>query len=260
MQETMYGMNYIFAKRGLLGLVSLASVGNFMLGGVSALVLPMALTITSIRGYGSMMSISGISLLLGGLLMGVWGGPKRRILSLACFMVIQGFAIILGGLFPSMLVFVIAVSVFNFAASMAVVSTQVIFQTKVPQTAQGRVMAVYLMFTALALEAGIMGTATIADYVKNLFIKNPFLANMLPQFFGSSSDGRGLAFLIFTLGFLYVLATFALYFHPRIRFLERELPDIVLEVKPVLSGMVTQPAVVSIYEMDFDDRMNPDKK
>ncbi len=258
-QEAMYGLNYILSKRGLLGVILLASVGNFMLGGVGALLMPMALTITSIRGYGSMMSISGISLLLGGLVMGIWGGPKRRMLSLVSFMVIQGLVVMLGGLYPSMLVFVIAVSIFNFAASMVAVSYQVIWQTKVPQAAQGRVVAVGLMFTALALETGIMGTSIIADQIKKIFIENISLVNFLPQFFGTG-DGRGLAFLIFTLGFLYILASIAIYIHPRIRFLERELPDMLPDEKPMPPGMVMQPAAVTIYEMNFDKRIHPDKK
>lgn len=258
LREVMYGMNYIFAKRGLLGIIVLASVGNFMLGSVGALVLPMALTITSIRGYGSIMSISGVSLLLGGLIMGVWGGPKRRVLSLVGFMVIQGLAIMLGGLYPSMLFFVIAISIFNFASSLANASSQVIWQTKVPQASQGRVVAVGLMFTALALETGIMGTAIIGDQVQKLFVENPFLANMLPQFFGNGA-GRGLAFLIFILGFLYAVAAVAIYFYPRIRFLEHELPDMLPDEKPISPGMVMQPAAVTIYEMDFDNRIGEKK-
>ena len=58
------------------------AVVNFIWGMVGALITPMILSWTSSDSLGAIISIAGIGMLAGSLVMSAWGGPKRRVLGI----------------------------------------------------------------------------------------------------------------------------------------------------------------------------------
>src|SRR5689334_20726781 len=75
-----YAGKYLKSRSGLLSLMVLYGVCNFLIGMVSILVVPMVLQIGSSVVLGSVLSIGGVGMLLGAILMSVIGGTKRKVL------------------------------------------------------------------------------------------------------------------------------------------------------------------------------------
>ncbi|HKZ69477.1 MAG TPA: MFS transporter, partial [Anaerolineales bacterium] len=81
LQESVFGFRYIFARPSLLGLQLVFLFGNLMAGiGFTALA-PMILLRTgnSEVHLGTVQSVGAIGGIAGGVLMSMWGGPKRRV-------------------------------------------------------------------------------------------------------------------------------------------------------------------------------------
>ena len=83
------------------GLIFLAVV-NFIWGMVGALITPMILSFTSSDQLGAIITIAGTGMLTGSLVMGAWGGPRRRINGVLFFELFSGICFMLMGVKPGM--------------------------------------------------------------------------------------------------------------------------------------------------------------
>lgn len=81
------------AQPGLGGLLLFIGITNFMLGIVQVLVTPRALTIVSPEKAGLILGIGGSGMVVGSIMMSVWGGPKRRVLSVLGFTLARPVAV-----------------------------------------------------------------------------------------------------------------------------------------------------------------------
>jgi len=77
-KEALYGWTYISTRAGLLGLLLIFAAFNFVTGLIMPLITPMILDMASADMLGYLMSIVGVGMLAGTLLMSAWGGPKRK--------------------------------------------------------------------------------------------------------------------------------------------------------------------------------------
>jgi len=94
------GMGYIRAWRGLFLLLIMAAIGNFVYNPIISL---LPLYVKEYFGGGAaqlgwLQSFQGIGIVLGGLLLGAWGGFKSRILSSLLGQILQGAATLIFGL------------------------------------------------------------------------------------------------------------------------------------------------------------------
>jgi DHA3 family macrolide efflux protein-like MFS transporter len=80
-QEAVYGFRYIFERPGLLGLLIVFLIGNLFSNIQLTLLAPMVLSRTGNNSVilGSVQSAGAIGGVVGGVLMSLWGGFKRRI-------------------------------------------------------------------------------------------------------------------------------------------------------------------------------------
>ena len=225
--ETVYGWKYLYSRRGLFSLLILFAANNFLLGIVGVLILPLSLSLTSITAYGSMRSLGGVGMLIGSLVMAIWGGPKRRVLGVLAFMLVEGFAVILGGILPSVPLLFAAVFIFFLATPIVNGCSQAIWQTKVAPDVQGRVMAASSMIMGLAPPLAFVLAGPLADSVfEPLLAADGALVGTVGQIFGVG-EGRGIGLMFVMMGCLSLMVTTAFYFYPRLRNLEDELPDAV---------------------------------
>ena len=129
----------------MLGLLLMLSWSNYTGGVITSLLPPYILGIASETALGRIMSIGGIGMLFGGLLMTVWGGPKRRVYGMFVGVAIEGLALCLAVTVES--VPLIAVAAFLFMGTLPIVNacSQAIWQSKVAPDVQGRVFSVRRM-------------------------------------------------------------------------------------------------------------------
>jgi MFS family permease len=164
-RDLTYGWRHIFARPGLRDLLMFFAAVNFIWGMVGALIVPLVLNWTSSEVLGLLISIAGVGMLTGSLIMSVWGGPRRRIHGVLTFELLSGVCFMLIGLRPSF--WLVAVGVFGAHATIAIVfgSNQAIWQSKVAPDIQGRVFATQQMIARAAAPLAYLLAGPLADRV-----------------------------------------------------------------------------------------------
>ncbi len=229
LQEVSYSWNYLRKRQGLLGLLLFYVVIEFTLGSVVTLVTPLVLSIANPAVLGTIMSVAGIGMLLGTILMTIWGGPEHRVAGILGFTFLQGVILLAGGLQPNVYLIGGSAFLFLFVNPIIVGSDLVIWQRKVAPDVQGRVLAIHRMATWGALPFAALAAGPLADYIFEplLAIDGP-LAGNIGRIIGVG-PGRGIGLFFIVMGLNTILATFVGYAYPRLRLLEKELPDMVAD-------------------------------
>jgi hypothetical protein len=230
--ETAYGWRYIAKRPGLLGLLAFFAGTNFISGLITILVIPLVLSVASPTALGTIMTVGGFGMLAGALTMGVWGGPKRRVIGIFGGMLIIGICIIAIGLRPSTLLYGVAGFIFFFTLPIMDGSTQALFQTKVDTAVQGRFFALSAMIVSAVRPLANLIAGPAADNIfEPLLLANGPLANtIIGQSIGTGA-GRGIGLLFIVIGLFTILLVTISYAYPRIRFIERELPDVIPDIR-----------------------------
>jgi hypothetical protein len=145
LREATSGWNYVRSRPGLLALTGYFAVVNFIMGIVRVLLLPMILSFTTTAVLGVIVSAAGLGLLLGGVVMGIWGGPKNRVRGLLSFGSLFGVSLLLAGARASATLVGIASFWMYFFTSLVNGCSQAIWVSKTPAEIQGRVFALRWM-------------------------------------------------------------------------------------------------------------------
>jgi DHA3 family macrolide efflux protein-like MFS transporter len=228
-REMAHGWSAIRVRPGLAGLLVFLAAVNFLWGMVGALIAPMILGFTSSDVLGMLVSIAGVGMLAGSLIMSVWGGPRRRIHGVLGFELLSGLCFLLMGLRPSF--WPIAGGVFGAHLTIAFVygSNQAIWQTKVPAGIQGRVFATQQMVARSASPLAYLLAGPLAERLfEPLLAPGGTLATSVGLVVGVG-PGRGIGLLFMVMGVIKVIVSSAGYLHPRIRLVEDELPDALMK-------------------------------
>jgi hypothetical protein len=224
-KEALYGWTYISARAGLLGLLLIFAAFNFVSGLIMPLIVPMILDMTSADMLGYLVSIVGVGMLVGTLVMSAWGGPKRRIHGVLGFLMLAGFSFSLLGV--SSLIPVMAVAGFFLMFTMPIIngSSQAIWQSKVAPDVQGRVFAVRRMIASSMTPLAYIVAGPLADRVfRPLLLEGGALVNSVGQLIGVG-PGRGTGFMFIIVGAVSILVAGTGYLSSRVRNVEDELPD-----------------------------------
>ena len=233
LREAVYGWYYITARRGLFSLLIFFAVTNFVFGFANVLYVPLLLSFTSPVMLGTLSSVGGVGMLAGGVLMSVWGGPKKRIHGILGFSLLAGAMVALGGLRPSVLLLGAVIFIVLFTLPIMNGCSQAIWQVKTAPDVQGRVFAVRRMIAGSITPLSYIAAGPLADRVfEPLMAVNGPLADSIGEIIGVG-PGRGIALLFIVVGVLTVVVTLASYLYPPLRFVEDELPDVVTEAEKV---------------------------
>ncbi|MFF5056623.1 MFS transporter [Micromonospora sp. NPDC000663] len=166
--ESLDGLRYLFVRPSLRGLVIVIFVVNLVMVFGYAIVQPMILARTGndASALASVMASIGVGGILGGLLMGVWGGPKARI---------RGMLLGVVGMCLTSQVLVAAsrdvpawcAAILVGALLMPIVNgtMQAIIQTKVPPQRQGRVFGAVMFVSQISAPLAMVCSGLVADRV-----------------------------------------------------------------------------------------------
>ncbi|WP_394849970.1 MFS transporter [Pendulispora brunnea] len=206
-----FGFRYIGERPGLLGLVSFAVVINFALCAAETLLTPYVLDMVPSPEegrviLGRVLFCCGMGVLVGSVLMGIWGGPRRRVLAVYAFGAVYAASFVLAGLQRSAVLIAAAGFAIMFSVTLVKTTNLAIWQSKVAADVQGRV------FGAITMIAWCV--APVAQ----------LSAGPLVALLGGHTRGNSLLFV--TLGFVLMVMVGVTFFHPRIRNIEDELPEL----------------------------------
>jgi DHA3 family macrolide efflux protein-like MFS transporter len=157
------GFKFMRAWPGILMLAIIAAFINFVLA-PSGTLMPLIVTQHFKKGVWELSllnSTMGIGIVVGGLLLGVWGGFKNKVVTSMMGVVGIGVSITLLGLAPANLFFlaIIGYALSGFMNPMANGPLQAIMQSKVPPEMQGRVMGFTGSICAVMMPLGLLLSA-----------------------------------------------------------------------------------------------------
>lgn len=226
-KDIINGLKYIFNRKGLLGLLFFFFILNFVSASISVLSTPFILSMVSTQTLGVVLSVGGIGMLIGGVVMSIWGGPKDKMKWIYVFSLVGSACVILAGLTKSIIEFTIVSFIFFLSVPIISSCNQSIWQMKVDLNIQGRIFAIRRMFAAASMPFAYLVIGPLADNVfEPILSKNGLLADNVGRIIGVG-PGRGIAFMFIILGIIFISAVLIGYLYKPMRVLEKELPDII---------------------------------
>jgi DHA3 family macrolide efflux protein-like MFS transporter len=227
-QESLYGFRYILKRPSLLGLQLVFLGSNLTASFAFAVLAPMILAQTGNDQVtlGVVQSVLGIGGVVGGLLLSVWGGPKRRVHGVLLGMTLSS---LLGelvlGLGNGPLIWGIGAFFSSFFIPIINGSNQAIWQAKVAPDVQGRVFAARRLIAQLSWPIATLLAGPMADH---LFEPAMAVGGIWGDTFGGLvgiGAGAGMSLMFVTTGLLGVFVGLGGYAFPAIRNAEQILPD-----------------------------------
>jgi MFS family permease len=228
LKEAAYGFRYIFARPSLLGLQTVFLFGNLFSALGFSVMAPMILgrTGNDEMVFGSVQSVGAIGGLVGGVVMGIWGGPKRRVHGVLLgwfFFGLLGQSVM--GVARSLPVWAVSTFIFAFIGPILNGSNQAIWQSKVAPDVQGRVFATRRLIAWLVSPISQLIAGPLADLVMEPAMSAG--GSLIPVFgwLVGTGTGAGIGLMFFITGILAAMAGLGGYLFPAVRNVEDILPD-----------------------------------
>jgi MFS transporter, DHA3 family, macrolide efflux protein len=228
--DSLFGWRYLAQRGGLFGLLWYFALVNFLLNFAMVLLGPLVLSYGNSTSLGIVQMAAGAGMLLGSLLVSAWGGPKKRIPALIGIMAFSALALALTGLRASIYTTAAGIFLMLFGIPIASAFSQAIFQSKVAPGVQGRVFAIRSVISRSITPLAFLLAGPLADRVFGpLMLSGGALSGSPLAALLGVGPGRGIGLLFLISAFLLLLVSAAVFFNPRIRRLEEELPDALSE-------------------------------
>ncbi|MCH4903618.1 MFS transporter [Cylindrospermopsis raciborskii CHAB3438] len=216
------GWTYLIKCPGLTSLVIILIVYQFSIGFVTVLFYPLALSLTTPSELGKIVFLSGISMILGSLLMSIWKYQWQNLITtILIAMSLSGMAIAIGGSRPSLLQMYIGTILFFFNTPLINGMIQILFQTRVAENLQGRVFALTGAISSAAIPLASIIAAPLSDYVFEplMGFDGNWSKALIGQLIGTG-PGRGTGLLFVIVGCFITTTAIIASQHPKIRQLE----------------------------------------
>jgi DHA3 family macrolide efflux protein-like MFS transporter len=237
--DTMLGFRYIFSRPSLRGVLTLLFVVNVTSSVWFGLLSPMVLARSggSELALGTVRTILGIGGVVGGTLVGIWGGPKRSRMRWILFAVFASSLVgnVLVGVGRGLFLWSAGAFFAEAIMPIGLGANQAIWQTKTPAQLQGRIFSARIVVTQLGATLAILLGGILADRVFEPFMSGSrAVARALRPLVGSG-PGAGMGLMFVLAGLVGAAAAVGGWLYRPVREVETLLPD----AEPV--GTETEP-------------------
>ena len=226
-QESSYGLRYIKARPSLLSLLMLFAIVNLVDYAGFTLFAPMILARTGGNELvlGSVQSVGAIGGVVGGALLTLWGGSRRKIHGVLIGWALSSFGILLMGVGRGLAVWMIASFAYAFFEPFVNGSSQAIWQVKVAPDVQGRVFATQFLVSQITMPIAMLVVGPLADHLfEPVMMPGGALADIFGWLVGLG-PGAGMALMCVAAGLLAMLLPLLGYAIPLVRDVETLIPD-----------------------------------
>ena len=229
LQEVSFGFRYIIRREGLLKLQFVFFAANFMTVIGWAVISPMVLARTGgdAQILGVVESVAAAGGLVGGLLLVIWGGPKKLVWGVLIGWILNGLlGRFLMGISGIPLVWMLSAFLLAFFIPTINGNNQAIWQKKVSPGKQGRVFATRRFIAQITIPISLGISGWLADNVfEPAFVSRQAWGGRIFGGLFGVGPGSGLSMMIALSGLLVALVGAAGLLNRRIRNVETELPD-----------------------------------
>jgi hypothetical protein len=224
--EIKTGFRYAMGSPGFRAMLLFFASTNIFLGPLFILIQPLVLGFGPLSAVTTVAVAGGLGVIVGGLIMALWGGPaRRRMRGVLCSALALTGAFALTGLRPS--VPLVATGVFGMFVGLTIMNTiyATIVQVKVPPRYHGRVFALNTLFAFCTLPVAFVVVGPfVSRALEPLMQPSGALASTLGRLIGTGRGrGIGLTYLVFAV-ILAVMVLLATRYPPLARF-DRDVPD-----------------------------------
>ena len=168
-QDLAQGFRYVVKWPGLLGLILMAMLLNFLLVPSSSF---MPLVVTQIFNKGVVElgwteTLFGVGMIVGGLTLGAWGGFKRKIITSLVGIIGISLGVILIGVAPGNMFFLLLVANFILGATQVFANGPLgaIFQSTIEHDMQGRVFSLINAGATAMMPLSLMVAGPMSDWL-----------------------------------------------------------------------------------------------
>lgn len=235
--------DYMKAKRGLLASLFLFSLVFFNVSAAQALFAPLVLSMGTATDLGMVRTFAGVGLVIGGLAMVIWKGPKRKMLVILAVTTMASIGLIVVPIAQDIWLLAIGAFLVMSMAPLASTSSQVLWQHKIDPAFHGRVFSLRGTLLKATQPLAFLVTGILADaFFKPGMAPGQFLATLFGPVWGVGED-RGIALMMSALGVLSLLLSIYAIFKPSIRRVDINLPDVNTSQKePMPKPVVVEPS------------------
>ncbi len=231
--ECLFGFRYIFKRYGLLGLLMTFMITNFIANMAGTTLVPMIMSRTGNdpQVLSWIMSAFGAGGLLGGLVLTVWGGPKKKINGILVGIIaanLLGHSVLglgIGGTSVMTMIWLGGAFMASFAQPFTGGSSQAIWQSKVPPDIQGKVFSARFMMALVMTPFGTLVGGVLADYVFEPFMLGGSTTAKWASVIVGTGPGAGMGLMFIISGVLGTLVALVAYSVKHIREIEDRIPD-----------------------------------
>ena len=216
--------NWLKKQKGLLTLVLIFSIGNFLWGFTSVLLPAMILSFTDARGLGIVESSVGIAFLFGSIISLRLSNWLQGNLKVAVYCgLLGGLSLILGSVRPSIILLCIHGVIGGVSGTVQYTVSSGAWLAITTEDIRGRALALRGTIAQMLRPLGVVIAGPLGDYLEFTFY--PENVDFLTPLVGSG-PGRGYAFLFFLVGVVYVVLWIVNYNNKNLANLSKQVKDI----------------------------------
>jgi len=225
LQGISFAWGYLKKKSHLLWLIGFYAVLNFFIGIAVVLLQPMVLSLTDAEGLGRVMAISGLGYLSGAVLIGVWGGPKRKMFVIYGAALFMGMGMVVTPMSTNIWILSLGAFLLSAAVPIFLTANVVIIQKKVETQVLGRVDGLGTIITGFFLPMGYLVAGPIAESFFEPLMQTSNESMAFWQDLYGLGKGRGVAMMISLSSMIMVFIVLVAMLLPKLRRIEIDLPD-----------------------------------
>ncbi len=205
-----FSWKYLAGRKGLLGLLLFGAGINFFvsLGGI--VTFPLVLSFGNEINLSVIQFSSGVALLVSGLVISAWGGPKKNRVAVGYLAIcLSGIGVLIVGVASQFYLLVIGMVISIFFDPISSSLLGAIWQMKIPHDIQGRIFSFRILVSQGNNVISMVLAGLLADYV--FASSNSITTGFLHRFIGNAPGRQyAMVYIISALG-ICVLSVFALF-------------------------------------------------
>lgn len=216
------------SKQGFIELIVVFSLLNFVANIAIVLVGPLVMSNYDTRIYGMINSVSGVAMVIGGLISGALPSENNKVRSIFVSLIISSIGMIVMGISPLWIVIAIGFFLFMLPTPYANGTLGSLLQLKIATKMLGRVGSLVNCLMKIVTPIAIILSGILADKVFNpLLIEGGKLANTFIGEIIGVGEGRGIGLLFVICGFILLIICISMLFNKNVSDLERLNPDVI---------------------------------